>query len=233
MAIARVDAQEVLNTSANQDTYTSSNYTPASDSNVLVIWYHCYLSSGGDDEANCDLLWNGNILTPEFRVRSSSRAWLACCVVTSPGTSAAQAEVQYDTGLTNGGRAQCITIIEYSGVDTTNPVTATDTDAQDGTSMTLTIVTSDDGAMMVAGWSVESDETPFTASDGATELLEGATGSSGFNDVCYTVVEESVASAGSNTVGTSWATTESAAGGAVELKPAGGGGASRRVFVIS
>lgn len=223
MAIALVNSANGVNSTTNTTTYTTSSYTPASNGNVLVVAIHGLKDTSPDPLTFSAVTWGGaDVSANQEVIVIDSTTWAAIYVITSPGTTGQT--FSYTTTETQ--RSGVIDIIEFSGVDTTNPVTSTDTDITAGTGPSvLSFTTSDNGAAVVGVTTVRgAPNGPFAPESGTTEITDGATtGGTGFNDVTWSSYYAIDAVAGAITIGTSWAVSSAVASHVgVELKPSAG-----------
>lgn len=227
MAISLVNSTNGVNSTTNQTTYTTSNYTPASNGNVLAVCIHGLKDAAPDALSFSAVTWGGvDVSANQEVIVIDSTAWAAIYVITSPGTTAQT----FSYTVTNTQRSGVIDITEWSGVDTTNPVTSTDTDITAGTGPSvLSFTTSDNGAVVIGNSTIRGGaRAPFTPESGTTEITDGQTsGGTDFNDITWSSYYAVDAVAGAITIGTTWAvSTAVAAHVGVELKPAAGGAAA-------
>jgi hypothetical protein len=222
--IAFVNSANVINsTSFDSDpfTYTSSNYTPASNGNVLVI-----LVSHASAVGAPIVKWNGgSALTAAASELNTSAAsdFTGLYTVTSPGTSAAAVTVELGTG--DDASAMNVTIMEFSGVNTTTPVvgsqvnnTSTLTTSLSSYSIDLTSTTS--GNAVVGCVAMGGDASTTAASDDATAAQINDTGSTGTSDTELAALYHLNSAGGTITLGVSTSGASTAAALAAELAAA-------------
>jgi len=232
MAASLVNSANVLSSTTNTTSYTSSNYTPASTGNVLVISLMGYndLSSGSSSISTITLGGvdiSGDIQATQNSSLSGQRGWSRVYVLVAPSTSAQAVAVTTGNTL----RALAIDITEWSGIDTTTPVasTATDNGATDTTAV-LSFTVAGAGNVLVGSTSVDGGaKGPFTPNSGTTEVTAGQTGGTSFNDNSYSTYYKIAASSGADTIGTTFSSSYHATAG-VELALASAGGANTSNF---
>lgn len=218
--ISYVNGAEMLSTSTNTTSYTSGNYTPSSTSNMLVLCIHGFSDLASSSPVVSSITYGGGDISTyqEILVASTSnRPWSAIYVFQAPNTSASAVVIT----MAANQRAMAISMMEFSGVDLVSPVTSTADSEANSTSASVSFTTSNNDAYLAGGLSLESgNRGPFTPTSPAVEVTDGSTGTTNFNDICFTALYRATGAAGSYAMETSWVASDDYKMSAVELKPA-------------
>lgn len=219
-AISLVNSATIISTSDNNNAnvpYTSSNYTPASNSNVLVFFIHGYNALGSSTASVASITWGGVDISASQVVFQTAitRAWSAVYVITNPGDIAKA--LVLDSSVDS--RAMAADVLEFSGVNTTTPVVSNSSiSGPTTTSASHSFTVSDAGNVIVGALSVDGGAAgPFTPDSGTVEQTDGTTGSVTFNDNSYSSFYKLPGATGAQTIGSSWVVSRPYTGTGVEL----------------
>lgn len=229
-----INSATVLSSTTNTTSYTSSNYTPASTGNVLVICLMGYNELASVSSTITTITLGGvdiaaNLAVTQNSALSGQRGWVRKYVLAAPSTSAQAVAVTTGNTL----RALAISIQEWDGINTSSPVasTATDNGAAD-TTVALSFTVATTGNVLVGCTSVDGGaKGPFTPDSGTTELVDSQTGATGFNDCTYSGYYKITTGTGADSIGTTYTTSSYHSSCAVELAVASA--TTRRIFNIS
>lgn len=217
--IVFVNGNNVLASSANNvsgSPYTSSSYTPSSDSNVIVIFVQGYNSLGSATASISSITWGGVSIAAneEAFQNATTRAWSAVFVVPNPGTTAKTVQV----AISVDQRAMQIDILEFSGVNSIAPVVSTAKVGGTATTDTLDFTVATSGNAIVGSFSVDGGaEVPFTPDSGTIEVTDQATGGTNFNDNSVSSMYKITATSGTQSIGTTWVSSAAFSATGVEL----------------
>lgn len=225
MAIVRESWADVLDTSANLDTYTSGSFSVGGGADhVLVLAITFTDQTGSLNFANTTVFAGATQMTLaaglSFASGQQPGAGIYYLVNPTAGSTTFTANVKDSGGSAATVRACKMTAFELSGIDAADVLE--DADAAtfgSGTDARIDLTTANDGCfVIVAGAVYGGGHIPWTPV-GCTELEDGQTGATGFNDHGYFTAQHEPGSAATFTVGADPTTEDSKAFAAAAFNP--------------
>lgn len=222
MAAAVAQTAVVVDSTANGVTsYTGASFTVGSGADrLLVLKISGYTDLATTTVGALSVSHNGQAMAKQVTSARSGRVYTEIWTLTNPTAGTGTTSITM-----NGAHRACGAVLEeYTGVDQTTSITTTvDAGAASlGTSRSVNITTTDDGAFISGALCCEGDVTPVTVTGGGTLAQSGATGTAGTSDCTYGAAYEEVATAGADGFTFNFGDDRNAACG-IEIKPAAGG----------
>jgi len=230
VAILREQWALVLNTSANTDTYTSSeSFTVGGGADhVLVLAVQFTDQTGALNFANTTVFAGATQMTLaaglSFANGQQPGAGIYYLVDPAAGSTTFTANVKDGSNAAATVRGCSMTAFELSGIDPTDVLEDADAvTVGSGTDARIELTTANAGCFVIVGGAIYGGgHTPWTPV-GCTELLDGQTGTTNFNDHGYFVGQLEVATASTFTVGADPTTEDSKAFAAAAFNPGASG----------
>lgn len=224
-------AINVLSTTTSQSTNTSSSVTVGSTADTILFAVLTFSAAANTtDYTGTTVTWNGAAMTlkASFDLAGTSpakrsRAAIYALANPTPGTGTIVAAMKNAGAVAQNTIACVIDALEVSNCDTNlaNIVAATGARLSSGTSISTTLTTTADDALIITGVTIFGGPTSaWAATNGGTLTLSTQTGTSGSNDNVGLTITEDAPTAGANGNGASWTTSVEACITSLAVNPA-------------